>query len=253
MSSLQLLIDFHKDGQRLGPGGSGASRQALQLGKVPTDQPLRIADIGCGTGALSLQLAQETRAHITAVDFIPEFLETLRRRAKRQGVENRIQTLSASMDDLPFNSELFDVIWSEGAVYNMGFERGISYWRQFLKPGGKLVVSELSWLTPARPKEIQTYWEAEYPEVDTAPAKLTVLERNGYAPLGYFPLPESCWENYFAPMRGRFPGFLQEHDHSADALALVQAEQLEMDLYARFSSFFGYGVYIAQRFDSTNE
>jgi hypothetical protein len=42
----------------------------------------------------------------------------------RQG----ITTLNCSMDALPFDEGEFDVIWSEGAVYNMGFEAGVSAW-----------------------------------------------------------------------------------------------------------------------------
>jgi len=37
------------------------------------------------------------------------------------------------MDDLPFQDEELDLIWSEGAIYNIGFERGLIEWRKFLK------------------------------------------------------------------------------------------------------------------------
>jgi len=49
-----------------------------------------------------------------------------------------------SMDNLSFQNEELDLIWSEGAIYNIGFERGINEWRKFLKPGGFIVVSEAS-------------------------------------------------------------------------------------------------------------
>ncbi|GAM56739.1 probable transcription regulator [Vibrio ishigakensis] len=48
------------------------------------------------------------------------------------------------MGDLPFEEDSFDVLWSEGAVYNIGFETGIRDWRKYLKSGGTLVVSELT-------------------------------------------------------------------------------------------------------------
>jgi SAM-dependent methyltransferase len=97
------------------------------------------------------------------------------------------------MDTLPFADEEFDVIWSEGAIYNMGFEAGVSAWRRFLKPGGKLIVSEITWLTAERPSALQSHWDAEYPEIDVASAKIGILERRGFTPEGYFYLPTSCW------------------------------------------------------------
>ena len=39
--------------------------------------------------------------------------------------------LAASMEDLPFESSYFDLIWSEGAIYNIGFEKGIKTWKPF--------------------------------------------------------------------------------------------------------------------------
>ena len=81
------------------------------------------------------------------------------------------------MDNLPFEDEECDVIWSEGAIYNIGFERGVRDWRRYLKAGGLLVASEITWLTGSRPQELQKYWDDEYPERDVASSKLRVLEK----------------------------------------------------------------------------
>lgn len=156
------------------------------------------------------------------------------------------------MDELDFQLESLDAIWSEGAIYNLGFENGVRQWRRFLKPGGVLAVSELTWLTEHRPAEIESHWNREYPEVDTASAKFAVLERNGFSPLGYFVLPKECWlDEYYRPMQHRFEDFLQRHGFSDDAKAIVAAEQAEIDLYERYSSFVSYGYYIARK--STND
>jgi SAM-dependent methyltransferase len=152
------------------------------------------------------------------------------------------------MDALPFEPGSLDAIWSEGAVYNMGFENGVRQWRRFLKDGGILAVSELTWLTQQRPADLQRHWVAQYPEVDTASAKLAVLERHGYAPLGFFVLPEPCWlDAYYRPMQQRFAAFLARHGGSAAARQLVAAEELEIELYRRYSGYFGYGFYVARK------
>jgi SAM-dependent methyltransferase len=248
MDDLQLLLDLHKDGSRQGPGGDDETRLAIALSGLQGRAGLSIADIGCGTGASTLVLARELDASITAVDFLPEFLARLEDAAGRAGVAGRITTLAASMESLPFAAGTYDAVWSEGAIYNMGFAAGLRAWRRFLKPGGVLAVSELTWLTAERPAELQAHWGREYPEVDTASGKMAVLERLGFSPIGYFALPEHCWlDNYYRPLQQRFPAFLARHDHSAAARAIVAAEENEIALYERYKGFFSYGFYVARK------
>jgi SAM-dependent methyltransferase len=250
MDDLQLLIDLHRHGTRQGPGGDDETRLAVELSGLKGRTGLKVADIGCGTGASTLVLAGELDAQITAVDFLPEFLGELQKAAGGAGVADRITTLSAPMEALPFEEADYDAIWAEGAIYNMGFAAGAEAWRRYLKPGGVLAVSELTWLTARRPAELQSHWDSEYPEVDTAAAKMAILERLGYSPIGYFPLPEHCWlDNYYRPMQQRFPAFLERHGSSEAARAIVAAEEAEISLYERYREFVSYGYYIARKVD----
>ena len=248
MDDLDLLSDLHRNGERQGPGGEDETRLAVTLSGLGGAKGLKIADIGCGSGASTLVLARELDAAITAVDVLPDFLKQLERRAKAEGFSERITTLAASMDALTFAPSSLDAIWSEGAIYNMGFEKGVKAWRSFLKPEGILAISELTWLARQRPSEIEQYWDREYPEVDTASAKMAILEDNGYAPIGYFALPKRCWlDNYYRPLQERFAAFLSRHRDTESARAIVAAEENEIDLYERFSDFFGYGYYVARK------
>lgn len=248
MDDLELLLDLHRDGPRQGPGGNDETRLAIALSGLGGKANLKVADIGCGTGASTLVLAAELGAHIIAVDFLDEFLAELDAAARRAGLAERITTVSASMEALPFEDGVFDAIWSEGAIYNMGFAAGVEAWRRYLKPGGIIAVSELTWLTNERPEALQAHWDREYPEVDTAAAKIAVLEGLGYSPAGYFPLPERCWlDNYYRPMRERFPAFLDRHANSEAARAIVASEEAEIALYERYRDYVSYGFYIARR------
>ena len=247
MADYQLLIDLHKQGRRQGPGGNAETEQALHLARVDRTAPLKVADIGCGTGASTLVLARRLNARITAVDLLQDFLGVLEERAERIGVADRISTLACSMDNLPFDDEGLDVIWSEGAIYHIGFEKGVAAWRRYLKPGGLLVVSEITWITDSRPAELQNYWDGEYPEINVASAKIRVLEKHGYSPIGYFVLPEHCWlDNYYRPMQARFEDFLDRNGNSEAARAVVAAEQQEIELYETHKAHFSYGVYVAR-------
>ena len=248
LDDLDLLIDLHRDGQRQGPGGEDETRLAIRLSGLRAATGLKIADIGCGTGAATLVLARELDASVTAVDFLPDFIRGLDIAAERENLGERIETLVASMKALPFEEQSFDAIWSEGAIYNMGFAAGIEAWRRFLKPGGILAVSELTWLTQRRPAELEQHWLREYPEVDAASAKIAILEENGFSPVGYFVLPQRCWlDNYYRPLQSRFAAFLSRHRDSEAAAAIVAAEENEIALYERNSAFVSYGYFLARR------
>ncbi|MCI0512870.1 class I SAM-dependent methyltransferase [candidate division KSB1 bacterium] len=248
MEDYQLLIDLHKGANRQGPGGDAESEKAINLAMIDRSAPLKIADIGSGTGASTLLLARLLNARITAVDFLQDFLEVLEARAKNMGLSEKITTLVCSMDNLPFGDEEFDVIWSEGAIYNIGFEKGVMDWNRYLKTGGLLVVSEITWMTSARPPELQNYWVGEYPEIDVASSKIGVLEQRGYSPIGYFVLPEHCWlDNYYRPMQDGFKDFLNRHGNSEAARSIVAAENREIELYEKYKTHYSYGVYIARK------
>lgn len=247
-SEFALLIDLYKDGDRQGPGSDAATRKALALVGYPRDASLRVADIGCGTGGQTLVLAEHPGMRITAVDLFPEFLEILEERARSKGVADRITTRVQSMDALDFSDGELDLIWSEGAIYNMGFEEGIRAWKPFLKPGGFLAVSEISWITGARPEAIEAYWKSEYPQIDTVSGIIALLEKNGYLPWGHFILPRDCWnETYYDPLKSRFRAFLQRHGNSHQARQIVEREKKEIALYEKYGAYYSYGFYIARK------
>lgn len=252
MEDYQLLIDLHLHNDRQGPGGEMETKRALELCMLDRDVPLKIADIGCGTGASTLLLAKELEAKIIAVDFLQEFLDVLNTRATKAGLSDQISTICCSMENLPFEDEEFDIIWSEGAIYNMGFEEGVQDWNRYLKAGGLLVVSEITWITSSRSTEIQTYWDEEYPEIDVASSKISVLEKSGYSPIGYFILPESCWlKNYYQPLQDGFDNFLERNGSSEEAQMIVEWEKREIELYEKYKAEYSYGVYIARKMGST--
>jgi SAM-dependent methyltransferase len=250
MTDFDLLIDLHQNNLRQGPGSDAMTQKALSFIDIADQPNLQMADIGCGTGAQTLTLAQHTKGHITAVDLFPGFLEKLNERAEEKDLSNRITTLARSMEDLPFEEGSLDIIWSEGAVYIMGFEKGVQDWKRFLKPGGYLAVSEISWLTAARPAELEAFWNKEYPEVGTVSEKIRVLETNGYTPVAHFILPPECWiDHYYQPIRQDIPAFLERHAHSEAARQLVEGEQEERAFYEKYQQYYSYGFYIARKLE----
>lgn len=248
---LELITDLYWGLARLGPGSEAATQQALALAEaagLPSATPLQIADLGCGTGAATWVLAQTLPGAITAIDQLPAFLTALDARRPKAPLLASVETRAADFSRLSFPGESLDLIWSEGAIYNLGFAAGLAAWRPFLKPGGFLAVSELTWLTARRAAPLEAFWNAAYPEVATASTKLAILEQQGFRPVGYFPLPSACWlEDFYAPLEASLPAFLARRGGSAEAEALAQEVREEAALYRRYGDQVGYGFYIAQR------
>ena len=248
MTELELIIDLHKDSERQGPGSKNETLKALDFMDLPSDRKLKVTDIGCGSGGQTITLAQSINGQFIAVDLFPEFLTELNKKSQKLGLKEKIKTLEKSMEDLPFNSGEFDIIWSEGAIYNMGFETGIKRWKDFLKVGGFIAVSEITWITNSRPKEIEEFWTQEYPEIDTSSHKIKILENNGYSLVSYFYLTQDSWiKNYYEPMEARFEKFLQRNDNSELARKVVEESKTEIDIYKKYKDYYSYGFYIAKK------
>jgi SAM-dependent methyltransferase len=243
------MVDLHRNGKRQGPGGKEQTLLALKLAGIDPESNTEVADIGCGTGASTLVLASKLpNARITAVDLFRGFLNILADDARLADCSDRVTPTEASMDSLPFEDESLDLIWSEGAIYNMGFSTGVKAWRRFLRPGGILSVSEITWLRPDPPADIRQFWETEYPEIATASEKIAVLERAGYDLVGYFVLPPTCWiDNYYRPTEARISEFMQRHAGQPEARELVEMERQEAAMYERYQAFFSYGFYVARK------
>lgn len=247
MTELELIIDLHKNSERQGPGSEKETLKALEFINLSSGRNLKIADIGCGSGGQTITLSQNISGQIKAVDLFPEFLKELNEKSEKLGLKEKIKTLEKSMDDLPFIKEQFDIIWSEGAIYNIGFENGVKKWRDYLKNGGYLAVSEITWITNSRPKEIEDFWTKEYPEIDIASNKIKILEDNGYTLAGYFYLTQDSWtQNYYKPMEARFETFLERNNNSELARKVVKENKAEMELYQKYKDYYSYGFYVAR-------
>ncbi len=243
--SQQIFWEIHRDLPREAPGSDVSTLRALSmLPALPASA--RILDIGCGPGGQSVALARASRGEVTAVDNHQPFLDDLARRAAQAGLAEHVHPLNASMFDLSFD-QTFDLLWSEGAVYIIGFERGLREWRRLLKPGGFIAVTELSWLKPNPPEAARKFWDEGYPGMATVDENLARLSAAGYRSLGHFTLPESdWWDNYYHPMAARIEALREKYGRSPEARAVLDMEYAEIDLYRQFSAWYGYVFYTGQ-------
>lgn len=243
-----LICEYFSNVERQGPGSPEATITALKFIDNLTSQS-RIADLGCGTGGQTMTLAQNAPGQITGLDLFPDFITIFNRNAHTLGLSGRVNGIVGSMVEmLPFEKESLDLIWSEGAIYNIGFEQGLNEWKQYLKKDGYIAVSEASWFTPTPPIEIYDFWMAHYTEIDTIPNKVTQMQKAGYVPVATFMLPENCWtEHYFVPCCKIQDTFLQKHQGNKTVEELIAGQRHEMELYHKYKEFYGYVFYIGKK------
>jgi ubiquinone/menaquinone biosynthesis C-methylase UbiE len=244
---INLICNYFSSLERQGPGSQEVTLKALAFIEGLNEQS-RIADLGCGTGGQTMTLAQHTPGTITGIDLFPAFIELFNKQAAGLNLQDRVKGVIGSMDALTFGQEELDLIWSEGAIYNIGFERGIREWNPFLKKGGYLAVTEASWFTDERPEEIDTFWKDAYPEIDTIPNKVAQLQKAGYVPVATFILPENCWTDHFyklqVPVQQRF---LDQYPGNKTVENFITSQQHEAELYSLYKDYYGYVFYIGKK------
>lgn len=244
---MNLFYELHKDLPREGPGNNESTRKAYQLIEKYVSKP-SILDIGCGPGMQTLELAALTDGTILASDMNEGFLEVLRNEVERRGLSDKVTVEKANMKSLPYGEEQFDVIWSEGAIFIIGFEKGLGEWRKYLKDEGILVVSELSWLKENVPQEPLDFWNNAYPEADTVTGNVDKAEKLGYQLIDTFVLPEAgWWEHYYNPLEERIDILREKYKNDQGALKILAESQTEIDLYRNYSDYYGYVFYLLRK------
>ena len=151
------------------------------------------------------------------------------------------------MDGLDFPDGAFDLIWSEGAIYHIGFAAGLSAWRRFLRVGGGLAVTELSWLDRSPPEVPRDYWSRLYPAMRHVEDHRKSATAAGYRLIGDFTLPAAdWWDGYYTELESRIAAFREQHD-DAEARAALDEAQGEIDAFRTCEGSYGYVFYMMER------
>ncbi len=241
---LDALFYLHEGLPRQGPGSDAATVQALR--SMPDLPPApRVLDVGCGAGASTLVLARELQTPVIAVDIHRPYLEQLERTAAERGLAQYIVTRQADMGQLDYAVASFDLIWSEGAAYLLGFSNALRTWQPILKSGGFLTVSECTWLTERPSAEVAEYWRDAYPAMTTVEANCALAQDAGYDVIGTQVLPSDAWqENYYGPLRKRLTALSSESDANQALAQVIADTEQEMAMLQEADDSVGYVFYI---------
>jgi demethylmenaquinone methyltransferase / 2-methoxy-6-polyprenyl-1,4-benzoquinol methylase len=142
-----------------------------------------VLDVCCGTGDLSFEMAGRVApgGHVVGCDFSEQMLDLAREKAADRGAPVRFEWADALQ--LPYDAGRFDAVTVGFAVRNLAdLDAGLREMRRVLRPGGRLVVLEIT--QPTRPP-LSTFYSLWFDRI------VPLLGRFGGDSAAYSYLPES--------------------------------------------------------------
>jgi len=241
-----ILFEIHKDLPREGSGRDEYTLKAFEM--IPKINIPLILDIGCGPGLQTIYLAKISNGEVIGIDIHQPYLDNLNKLAERDNLQDKIKTIKMSMVEMNFPEEHFDIVWAEGSIFVIGFEKGLYEWKKFIKANGFLAVHEMTWLKDNPPKELDDYWQKVYPEIKTIDEDLKIIEKCGYKLLGNFSLPEDAWwDLYYTPLEKRLKILKVKHQDNPKFQEAIRLEEEEIELFRKYNEWYGSVFYVMQK------
>lgn len=243
---MEFFFKIFGDLPKQGPGSRENTLRALNA--IPGHQDFKnILDVGCGTGRHTILLAKNTSANITALEFYDQQIETLTRNIGKAGLVDRVKIVQGDMHDLSFMSEKYDLIWSESSIYNIGFENGLTYWKNFIKDGGYLAVSEAVWLVDTPAEEIKKWWHGLYPGITSVDENIKIINRCSYELVTHFLMPKNVWWDGYYDILEKKAASYENEELNAEQQEVIDAVKLEIDMFRKYSDQYGYAFFVMRK------
>jgi len=157
-----------------------------------------------------------------------------------------VQVHPMDMKDIPGAFQNIDLLWSEGAAYNIGFPNALATWAPALRPGGFAVISELSWMREQVSEAEKEFFGSAYPDMRSMQQNIAAAEMAGYKLLATHTLPRESWINgCYDILLPRAQGLLDQPDPSVRNLASETIREIEV--FESSEGSYGYVFYALQR------
>lgn len=241
-----IFFELYESLPRQGPGHRDCTATALALCPDLPPAPA-VLDLGCGVGAQTLHLAELTSGLIVALDNHAPSIERLLAVVAMRGLAERIWPRVGDMAEPGLPPASFDLVWSEGALYNIGIENALRVGGGLLRPGGYLAFTDAVWRKDNPPPTVRASFEQDYPTMGRVPDVVAVIQRSGFSLIGHFTLPDNAWwEDFYAPMEIRIEELRGKYATDAEALAVLDQLAQEPEMHRRYSDYYAYEFFVAR-------
>ena len=204
---------------KLSPGDDSLTLYTLR--SLPEHRFEVVIDAGCGAGRQTFVLADELKTPIHAVDSYQPFLDRLRHRAKEKNLAELVRTHWMDMKDIPNVFPKIDLLWAEGAAYNIGFANALATWAKAIRQNGFAVVSELCWLRDKIPDVVMEFFRSGYPEMQSVEHNIATAEKAGYKIFNIYALSKEAWvKDYYDILEPRAKTLVRHSDIAVRVLRL---------------------------------
>jgi len=243
----EVFFEVYESLPRQGPGNRACAEQALALCHDLPKTPA-VLDLGCGVGGQTLHLAELTHGSIVAIDSHAPSIERLKATAAERGLSGRIHPVVGDMAQLALPPESFDLIWSEGALYNIGIEKALRLCHELLHPGGYLAFTEAVWRKENPPLEVKASFDLDYPTMGRVGEVITAIEGSGWSLMDHFILPDEAWWNdFFTPMEQRIEELRSKYADDVERLVVLDELALEPAMHRKHSEYYAYAFFVVRR------
>ncbi|MBT8506979.1 SAM-dependent methyltransferase [Methanomicrobiaceae archaeon CYW5] len=226
---------------RLGAGDDEHTAKAFSfIAELPKGGG-EILDVGCGKGVQTMALARLCPScRILATDIHQPYLDVVEEKIGAEGCSGRVTTVRASMDDLPFEEDSFDIIWAEGCASIIGIENAVRYWKTLLKQGGHIMISDILWFTRTPSDEAREFFAEFHPGMMTEDEVFEVIRDAGLELVGSFRLPSRVWEeSFYGELRKRFGALEEEYADDEGALMVINGLKRQTEIFDKYHDEFG--------------
>jgi SAM-dependent methyltransferase len=242
-----IFFELYESLPRQGPGNRATAARAIALCRDLPPRP-DVLDLGCGVGGQTFQLADLTSGAIVALDSHAASIERLRTTIALRGLGGRIKPVVGDMAEPGLPPASFDLIWSEGALYNIGIPKALRICHGLLRPGGYLAFTDAVWRRRDAPPEVVASFAADYPTMGRVPDILAAIDRCGLILLGHFTLPdEAWWDDFYAPMEIRLAELQQKYADDGEALGVLDRLAQEPAMHRLYSDYYAYEFFVTRR------
>lgn len=243
----KVFFEVYEALPRQGPGNRACAARALGLCRELPPSPA-ILDLGCGVGGQTIQLAELTSGSIVAIDSHAPSIERLKATLAARGLSQRVQAQVGDMAHPEQPPESFDLIWSEGALYNIGIGNALRVCHGLLRPGGYLAFTDAVWRKEDPPPEVEASFDLDYPTMGWVEDVLIAIESCGFEQLGHFTLPDDAWwSDFYTPMEHRIDELRVKYANDAEVSSILDQLAQEPKLHRRFSDYYAYEFFVVRR------